>query len=81
MMGSKNADKRYGDTRPGKIPSMKPQVMDKQDTDKAQPVDDDAWFNSPEAQRRHQEALEDVEKGRVERFDDTDDFLKSIKSA
>ena len=40
-----------------------------------------AWFWSERWQQREREADEDIAAGRVQRFEDTDDFIEHLKRA
>lgn len=83
MVRLRHADTRPGSTDDGTIVDMNPPaVMEKRPTAKKKTKDDqDKWFRSPEAQARHQEALEDVAEGNVERFESGEDLLRKLKSA
>ena len=39
-----------------------------------------AWFWTPEWQRREREADEDIEAGRVKRFDDVEELLEDLRA-
>jgi len=44
-----------------------------------EPVDDEAWYWTPEWQAAEREADEDIAAGRVERFDTPEEILASLR--